>query len=125
MTAKFEQIISMQLKFQEDLGRGAGSFNSAEEQMQYIRDMCLGLNVEVAEFLQEMPWKPWCPLPGQKYDKHAAAEELVDIFIFALNLWIHLGAYTNGQCANELITRITRKQNKNMARLKSGRNRRN
>jgi hypothetical protein len=120
-----EQIVNAQLKFQEDLGKGAGSFTSAEEQMRYIRDTCLSLNVEVAEFLQEMPWKPWCPLSGQDYDKHAAANEVADIVIFALNLWIHLGVYTPGQCTAELIRRITHKQNKNTARLKSGRNRRN
>ena len=122
--AKFEQMVQAQREFQEALGHGPESFQSAEAKMQYIRDLCLGLHVEVAEFLQELPWKPWRKLQDQEYDKHAAAEELVDILIFVINLWIQLGVYTKGTCADELLKRITQKQIKNSARLTTGRNRR-
>jgi len=116
-------VLKAQLEFQTAIGCAPESFSSGEDKMRYIRDMCLGLNVEVAEFLQEMPWKPWRPLADQKFDKFAAAEEITDMMIFVLNLWIHLGAYTKESCADELIKRITHKQVKNMARLRSGRNR--
>ena len=119
-----ERVIQTQRDYQEALGKGVDSFQSAEAKMQYIRDLCLSLNVEVTEFLQELPWKPWRKLQDQHYDKHAAADELADMMIFIINLWIHLGVYTNGACTDELLKRITQKQTKNSARLMTGRNRR-
>ena len=120
-----KQLIDQVVVLQTELGYPPNEFESAEKHMQYIRDLCLALNVEVTEFLQELPWKPWRVLADQKYDQKKAAEELADIMVFVLNLWVHLGAYPKDKCANELVKQVTRKQNKNAARLTSGRNRRN
>ena len=120
-----KKLIDQVITLQTELGYPPGEFESAEAHMQYVRELCLALHVEVSEFLQEIPWKPWCTLGTQRYNPKAAAEELADVMIFTLNLWIHLGAYPKGQCADELVKQIARKQNKNTARLKSGRNRRN
>ena len=120
-----KKLIDEQIRLQNAMGHPPGDYPSAEHKLRYLRELCLALHVEVSEFLQEIPWKPWCTLGTQRYNPKAAAEELADVMIFTLNLWIHLGAYPKGQCADELVKQIARKQNKNTARLKSGRNRRN
>ena len=115
-------VIATQLGHQIAMGKGPTSFDSVDEKMDYLRDLCLALNVEVSEFLQELPWKPWCPSSGQKCDEYAAGNEVVDIIIFALNLWINLGNFQPGMCADELIKRINQKQKVNLERLQSGYN---
>ena len=115
-------VITVQLGHQIAMGKGPTSFNSLDEKMDYLRDLCLALNIEVAEFLQELPWKPWCDSSGQKNDEYLAGNEAVDIIIFALNIWINLGNYQPGECANELIKRINQKQAVNLERLQSGYN---
>jgi len=56
----------------------------------YIRDISLALSVEVSEFLQELPWKPWSHNEDASYDEIKAAKEICDIIVFALVLWITL-----------------------------------
>ena len=110
-----KDIMQSQLMYQVSLGRR--EFKTIEDRMNYIRDTCVALNVEVAEFLQELPWKPWRDTEDQHLDYDKAADELADVFIFALNLWITLGQYAEGKAAAELARRITSKQSINMDRL--------
>lgn len=119
-----KQIVAAQLAYQITLGNGPDSFDGQEDRMQYIRDTCLALNIEVAEFLQELPWKPWRPAYRQPCNIDKAAEELVDIIIFALNLWITLGWLfrqpdQNGALLEQMIKQ---KQQLNIERLTSGYN---
>jgi len=117
-----KQIVATQLAYQIALGNGPDSFDGQEGRMQYIRDTCLALNIEVAEFLQELPWKPWRPAYRQPCNIDKAAEELVDVIIFALNLWITLGWAQPGQSGATLEQMIKQKQKTNSERLTSGYN---
>jgi hypothetical protein len=111
------KILDQQIKHQTLLGVAPEKFTSAEAKLQYIRNTCLALHKECSEFLDELPWKPWVALEDQQYNQSAAAEEIVDIIIFALNLWIHIGAYPTEHSGFELGKQIRRKQDINMRRI--------
>lgn len=59
--------------------------------MEYLRNIVLATHVELTEFLQEVPWKPWSrDRTMTALDKIKAAEELTDVLVFILVLWATL-----------------------------------
>ena len=62
-----------------------------EPDIGYIRDMVLAAHIELAEVLQELPWKPWKPKDTQPNNKLNAAKEVVDTIIFCFDIIIALG----------------------------------
>ena len=86
LTEAIDQIKEYQKKLGYD-----GTYETTEAQMAHIRDLSIALNVEVSEFLEWLPWKPWRPAEKQQFQKIPAAEELIDIFFFTVNLWLALG----------------------------------
>jgi dimeric dUTPase (all-alpha-NTP-PPase superfamily) len=84
--------------------------NPPADRMQYIRDLTLATHVELAEFIQELPWKPW--KNNKHYDLNAASDELADIFIFTFDLWLALGT------SRDLEYTVRNKIAGNMSRLK-------
>lgn len=86
ITSMLEQIRSYQ-------GKLGYTFNYAtrEEQMDHVRDLTLALNMESAEFLNWLPFKPWRPTEDQECNETEAAYELIDIFFFVANLWCAIG----------------------------------
>jgi dimeric dUTPase (all-alpha-NTP-PPase superfamily) len=75
---------------QEEMGYAALIDDSTPGQMDYLRDVSLATVVEIGEFLNEVPWKPWKPLTAQSFDKVKAAEEICDILVFVIVLFISL-----------------------------------
>jgi hypothetical protein len=63
-----------------------------EELAEFIRWNTLAAQVELAEMLQNLPWKPWAVSrnPDMK-EKLKAAEELVDVLHFVGNLFAAIG----------------------------------
>ena len=59
---------------------------SLADRMQYIRNISLALVKETAEFLDEVPWKPWGNITEQHFDQSAASLEVCDIMVFAIVL---------------------------------------
>jgi len=59
-----------------------------EEFAAYVRDNVLAATVELGEFIQELPWKPWKDGQGRPagLSREAAVYELVDVLKFWLNL---------------------------------------
>ncbi len=94
---------------------GAYPSPSRESQYETIRNLSLALHVEMTEFLQELPWKPWKPWYYQPNRPMKAKEELVDVFIFLLDLWLHLGGE-----AEDLMSMTHRKLDLNASRLLTG-----
>lgn len=88
---------------------------TAHQKMAYINHLVLGAQIELAEFLQEMPWKPWRTMEQQNKNYSAAAEELIDSMIFLLDI-----AYQMGLSSSQISHLICKKLNINLARLKSG-----
>lgn len=63
-----------------------------DEFAEYIRNMTLAAQVELSEFIQELPWKPW-RAPNTRPDEIArerAVEELIDVVHFLANLFVAL-----------------------------------
>lgn len=111
-----QNIVNTQLKIQIALGHGPFS-TAAVAKMDYIRDLCLALNVEVAEILQELPWKPWRKHEDQVCDFEAARDEVSDIIIFAIDIWLQL----NHECEYtvKLVDQIKAKQAICIERIKN------
>jgi hypothetical protein len=117
-------LIKDQVRHQDLLGY---SKLNAEERIEYIRELSLGLNIELVEFLQEMPWKPWRKIEDQHSDPVSAADELGDVFIFLLNLWIQLlqtehEDLSAHDIAFKIFEVVGKKQNINLGRLAVGYN---
>lgn len=98
---------------QKAIGKDKTSFN-LKSKMMYIRDLALATNVEIAEILEELPWKPWKELHKQNCDRHAAGKEVVDAIIFLLDIWYQLD--TDMDLEKEILDKI----NINMERLDTG-----
>jgi len=115
ITTALDQIKS----YQKELGYNF-KYKDTEAQMDHIRDLALALNVEVAEFLGWLPFKPWRPIEGQEFDVPEAAMELIDIFFFTANLWSALGLPTSSFeelfqiKLEENLSRISRGYNKSV-----------
>lgn len=58
----------------------------------FVRTMTLAANVELAEFLQEVGWKPWSSGDVGEYNRELALGELADALHFILNLLLAIGA---------------------------------
>lgn len=58
------------------------AFDSPEQRMQSVRDLSLGLMMELAELVDSVPWKPWRPVGAQPEDLDNATREVVDIIFF-------------------------------------------
>lgn len=115
-----KQIVEDQIEHQESLGNT--EFDDLGDRMDYIRDTCVALNIELAEFMQELPWKPWRATDDQVFCPNRAAGELADVFIFAINLWITLGQYGKDDAANEFVQLIKQKQAVNRDRVQQNYN---
>jgi hypothetical protein len=83
---------------------------SEDARMEYIRNLALATNIEIAEFMQELPWKPW--KPGVLIDEHKerAARELIDVLIFWCDMWIALDPEISLETAiAETLSKIERR----------------
>jgi dimeric dUTPase (all-alpha-NTP-PPase superfamily) len=84
MSDIFEKIMERQLELQRlSFGIDPTELQS-DERKQYVTAMAMALNVEVAEALQEIPWKPWATT--DRFNREAYLLELID----ALHFWMNL-----------------------------------
>ncbi len=83
MTDILKEILSDQRYFQKEILK-----NDITSQ-QFINDMALALCAEVYEALGETPWKPW--KKQQTLNKEKFKKEVIDVFIFTMNLIISTG----------------------------------
>lgn len=74
----FEQQQTFQLRLANDIHSQA-----------FVSTHTLAAIVELSEFLQETPWKPW--KKHQELNKKKAIEELVDVWHFVINLSLAMG----------------------------------
>ena len=113
ITDMLDQVKAYQKKLGYD-----GHYESVEHQMAHIRDLALAQNVEVAEFLEWLPYKSWRPIEDQTFNISEAAFELVDQFFFMVDMWLALGLPTNSfeqlfqAKLEENLSRIDRGYNK-------------
>lgn len=109
------------LALQEQLQRESFGYNfetmTAEQRIQYIKDMKLALEAELQEALDETGWKPWAT---QKFiNRDAYFGELVDVLHFLMNMFLVLGDNT-GDLADEIFTKYCLKNHINERRQREG-----
>lgn len=80
---------------------------------QYVKDMTLSAQVELAEFLQSTYWKPWGRHDGaSKFGRDETIEELVDVLHFVANLLVAMRVdgdhLTDVYQAKQLVNRARR-----------------
>lgn len=73
-----KKLFKLQEKFQKQ------TLNNDIMSMEYLRTQCLALMVELGEFLNETPWKPW--KKSKKLNAEKAREELADCWHFLINI---------------------------------------
>lgn len=64
-----------------------------DEFAEYVRNNVLAAQVELGEFIQELPWKPWKSFNGRPVadaPRDRAVEELADVLHFIANLFVAL-----------------------------------
>lgn len=109
------------LALQEQLQRESFGYNfetmTAEQRIQYIKDMKLALEAELQEALDETGWKPWAT---RKFiNRDAYFGELVDVLHFLMNMFLVLGDNT-GDLADEIFTKYCLKNHINERRQREG-----
>jgi dimeric dUTPase (all-alpha-NTP-PPase superfamily) len=116
-TDRLAQMFALQLALESDV-MYPGDFPSEniDRLKDQIRTVALALIVEVAESLQEAPWKPWAVSVGTSpFNKPAYTAELVDVWHFFINLCL-LGNVT----ADDIYAGYMRKQRINRQRQLEG-----
>ena len=85
----------------------------AEKKTEWILNYCRALSQETAELTDSVPWKWWAKY--QKFDKHNARIEVVDMFHFLISL-----AQVLGLTADDIYNGYLEKNKVNFARQDSG-----
>lgn len=67
-----------------DIEEGLVTIDHYPRRIEFIKDMRLGIDDELAEFMGEIGWKPWAT--SRHINFEAAQGELVDAFHFFMNL---------------------------------------
>ena len=97
---------------------GAISLQWDSEQFQkYFKEFALAANLEIGEAVEWTPWKSWKTYP-REIDGSAVQNckfELVDCFMFLLNMWLMLGGD-----AKEFYQFCIAKQQENLRRQQDG-----
>jgi hypothetical protein len=108
-----DSLFQAQAEFQRSINAHPETMEDPEELIQYIKDMRLALEDELAEMFQEIGWKPWAS--SRHIDYPAARSELRDAFQFFMNLCFALK-----MGPEELIAGVFEKLEKNYARAEAG-----
>jgi hypothetical protein len=97
------------------------TLQTLDQKMQTVRNLCTAINVELAELLNELPWKTWKPVERQSFNERKALEEAADVFIFFLDLWLLLAYIAGDESPTQrLYEEVSRKQLKNLLRVDEG-----
>ena len=115
MSSNYLKLFNRQKKLQKDVfGYGKElSELPMQQRLGAIKDFTLAATDELHEALNEAGWKPWAT---RKFiNEEAFKSELVDVFLFLLNLW-----FLGGGEADELIDKALAKQQKNILRQSKG-----
>jgi dimeric dUTPase (all-alpha-NTP-PPase superfamily) len=106
------RMFDLQLQMQwKTFGKNPYSLEG-EERIQFIKDMKLALDDEMAEFLAEIGWKPWAT---SRHINPEAKGELVDAFHFFMNLCMAVG-----MTPEELFEKYLEKRERNIKRQEEG-----
>lgn len=118
-----ERLFGSWLEQTAELQQSTYGYDPSQEEdyerwIEYIRIQTLAAFVELGEFIQKLPWKPWRKnrlpdLEGPSRDE--IIEELVDVLHFIAN-----DLYALGVSDEELSEMYQKKMNINRSRMASG-----
>lgn len=111
-TAKLEIMFAMQYELSKRTGIDHQALND-EERIQWILNYARGLQQEVAELIDSVPWKWWAHY--QKMDLQNARVELIDVFHFLISI-----AQVLGMSAEDFFQVYCKKNKINHCRQDSG-----
>lgn len=118
MTDRLIEMFELQQKLQAQSYGRVPQRMLPGERIQYIKDMALALQFEVAEALGEVKWKPWTS--GQSFvNVDAYVGELVDVWHFLMNLLLAAG-YEPIEAADVLYAGYLAKRQVNERRQHDG-----
>ncbi len=84
-----KDMFQMQAALNKRIGVGDPAKMTEEELTKWILNYCRAMTQELAELTDSVPWKWWAKY--QKFDKHNARVEVVDLFHFLISLAEMLG----------------------------------
>lgn len=115
MTSPLEQMFNIQEHAQINIYGDGVPFEEwdNERKIEFIKDMRIAIDDELAEFMGEIGWKPWAT--SRHINVDAAKGELVDVFHFFMNfcLVVEMGP-------KELFEKYLAKNKKNIKRQEDG-----
>lgn len=87
------------------------------EWLTYVREQTLAAFIELAEYIQDIKWKPWAKSPRfpNVEEREAAIEEMVDVLHFVANNLVALNVTDE-----EFSEAYEEKMNVNRARMAAG-----
>jgi NTP pyrophosphatase (non-canonical NTP hydrolase) len=107
-----QDIFECQKIFQEKLYNVNFNHLSIPQKIKILKDYVIGLLTEVAEVFQLLPYKFWRKQRIVRINKEHLKEELIDIFIYVVNLFVLFGF-----SEEELLTEYSKKYNKILKRF--------
>lgn len=109
----FASLLEAQRKIQTlAYGKDPADITDDKERIQFIKDMELALRMELAEMLDETGWKPWAT--SNHVNEDAAQGELIDTFLFFLNLCL-IFRFTPEQFEAKFFEKIQRNLDRQLA----------
>lgn len=110
----FERAYLYQILFEKRLGNNVKKMKQ-EERIEYLRNQFLLLYAELAEVLQEVPWKKHKKYTSLTIDKKKFLAEWMDCFIFLMNILIGIDPEME-----EVESAFNAVVKKNFTRIKEG-----
>lgn len=107
MTEKLEAMFAQQRAFQESLGMDYDNMTNLDRIYEF-KEMKLALEMELAEALDEMGWKPWAS--SKHFNQLAVQGELVDAWHFFMNLCFIAGMTPEDLMAGYLVKNAKNKK---------------
>jgi hypothetical protein len=111
---RLHEMIGAQHALQRALNTDPYKMND-EERIQYIKDQVLALQLEIAEFMNEVGWKPWAT--SRHINRDAAFGELRDAWQHLTNLMLAVNGGLASDVARDLETELYRKHTLNYERI--------
>lgn len=84
--SQFQELLARTGKLPARLGE-----MTTEQRVAYIKDALFALDHEGHELIENMSWKHWAS--GERFDRQACIEELVDLYAFLFNITLAIGFF--------------------------------
>ena len=112
-TDMLKEMFRLQAELNKRIGVRTPDEMSEEQQIHWVLNYCRAMSQEIAELTDSVPWKWWAKY--QKFDRHNARVEVVDLFHFLISL-----AEILGMTPDDVFRYYTDKHKVNLKRQDTG-----